>query len=138
MLTDRWIASLLTHNTLARLASLASRLLMALIFLLAGWGKITGYAGTAQYMQAMGVPPGLLPLTIAVELGGGLLLLLGLWTRSVAAVLAGFSVITALIFHSHLSDQTTFIMFMKNLAMAGGLLQFVIHGGGAAALDARR
>ncbi len=138
MLTDRWITSLLTHNTLARLASLASRLLMALIFLLAGWGKITGYAGTAQYMQAMGVPPGLLPLTIAVELGGGLLLLLGLWTRSVAAVLAGFSVITALIFHSHLSDQTTFIMFMKNLAMAGGLLQFVIHGGGAAALDARR
>ncbi len=67
MLTDRWIESLLTQKPLAQLAAFASRLLMALIFLLAGWGKVTGYAGTAHYMQAMGVPPSLLPLTIAVE-----------------------------------------------------------------------
>ncbi len=137
MITDRWIFTLLQNPALAGLASLASRAGMALIFLMAGWGKLTGYAQTAHYMQAMGVSPSLLPLTLVIELGGGLALLLGLWTRSIAALLAGFCLITALIFHHQLSDPTTFIMFMKNLAMAGGLLQLVIHGAGALALDRR-
>ncbi|NNM51803.1 MAG: DoxX family protein [Pseudomonadales bacterium] len=132
---DSLIEKLLQQPALATLTSLASRLLMATIFILAGFSKITGYAGTVGYMQAMGVPGALAPLAILVELGGGLALLFGLWTRSVAAVLAGFCVITAFIFHHNLADQTTMIMFMKNLAMTGGLLQLVIYGGGVASLS---
>ncbi len=134
---DSLIQKLLEQSILSNLTSLASRLLIAAIFILAGFGKITGYAGTVSYMQAMGVPGALAPLAILVELGGGLALLLGLWTRSVAAILAGFCVITAFIFHHNLADQTTMIMFMKNLAMTGGLLQLVMYGGGAASLDQR-
>lgn len=134
---DSLIRKLLEQSVLLNLTSLASRLLMSAIFILAGFSKITGYAGTVGYMQAMGVPGALAPLAILVELGGGLALLFGLWSRSIAAILAGFCVITAFIFHHNLADQTTMIMFMKNMAMAGGLLQLVMYGGGAASLDRR-
>lgn len=116
------------------LLAVSSRLLMALIFIVAGYGKISDYAGTQGYMASMGVPGGMLPLVIAVELGGGLALLAGFQTRLVAGLLAGFSVITGFIFHGG-ADQMSQIMLMKNLAMAGGLLAFVRTGAGRPALD---
>lgn len=119
--------------------NLVGRLLMAQIFLIAGFGKITGYAGTQGYMEAMGVPGALLPLVIALEVGGGLALVLGLQTRLAALALAGFSIVSALLFHNNLADQTQMIMFMKNFAMAGGLLILAGHPvANTLSLDARR
>lgn len=118
-------------------AELTGRVLMAAIFVLAGAGKITAYAGTQQYMAAMGVPGALLPLVIALELGGGLLLVAGFQTRLIALALAGFSIASAALFHSNLGDQTQFIMFFKNVAMAGGFLIIAANGPGAYSLDRR-
>lgn len=114
---------------------LAARVLMAAIFLTAGLSKLgAGYAGTQGYMQAMGVPGGLLPLVIALEIGGGLALVLGLQARLAALALAVFSVASGLLFHGG-ADPTQQILFMKNLAMAGGLLAFVVFGAGRLSLD---
>ena len=125
-------------STLVNAADLGGRVLIAVIFLVAGYGKVVGYAGTLGYMHAYGVPAALAPLAILVELGGGALVVAGLWTRYTALALAGFSVVTALIFHSHLADMGQQINFMKNLAIAGGLLFLAVHGAGAWSLDARR
>jgi len=120
-----------------KLMNIASRILMAQIFLLSGFGKIMGYAGTQGYMAKMGVPGELLPLVILVEIGGGLGLLLGFQTRIVALGLAGFSIISALIFHNNFADQMQMINFLKNLAMAGGLLMFTQYGAGSLSIDNR-
>lgn len=119
--------------------SIVARILLAHIFILAGLNKIgAGYAGTQGYMEAMGVPGMLLPLVILVEIGAGLAVLVGWQTRWAALSLAGFSVIAALIFHNNLADQMQMIMFMKNLAIAGGLLLLAEHGAGAFSLDNRK
>jgi len=118
-------------NTDAVLALIA-RVLMAYIFLVAGWGKITAYSATVGYMESMGVPGALLPLTILVEFGGGLALLFGLQARFAAFGLGLFSVITAFIFHDGTQDS---INFMKNFAMAGGLFFLMLHGAGKMSLD---
>lgn len=120
------------------LADLVGRLLLALLFLLSGLGKITGYDATAGYMQAMGVPALLLPLVIALEVLGGLALILGWQTRLVAVLLAGFSLVSAALFHHDLADQIQRVMFLKNLAIAGGLLIVAVHGAGAWSIDACR
>jgi putative oxidoreductase len=86
----------------------------------------------------MGVPAGLLPLVIALEVGGAVAIILGWRTRIVAFLLAGFSIVSALIFHRALGDQMQFILFMKNLAMAGGFLFLVARGAGEWSLDGRR
>ena len=116
----------------------AGRVLIAAIFLISGLGKIAGYAGTQGYMAAMGVPGALLPLVIALEVGGALAIILGYRTRLVAFLLAGFCVVSALIFHRAVGDQVQFIMFMKNFAIAGGFLLLVARGPGEWSLDARR
>jgi len=85
----------------------------------------------------MGVPSWLLPIVIATEIGGGLAILLGFKTRVVAFLMAGFTLLTAIIFHSNLADQTQSIMFMKNLSIAGGLLLLTVNGAGRYALDNR-
>lgn len=120
-----------------KLLNLAARALMAQIFIISGVGKITGYAGTQAYMAKIGVPGALLPVVILTELGGGLALLFGFQTKWVALALAGFTVLSALIFHLNFSDQMQMINFMKNLAIAGGLLLFVRHGAGAPSIDQR-
>lgn len=106
---------------------LTGRVLISAIFIMAGINKISGYAGTQGYMESMGVPGALLPLVILLEIGGGLAVLLGWQTRIAAFLLAGFTVLSALIFHANLGDQMQFILFMKNLAMAGGLM-FLVAG----------
>lgn len=118
-------------NTDAVLALIA-RVLMAYIFLVAGWGKISAYSATVGYMESMGVPGALLPLTILVEFGGGLALLFGFQARFAAFGLGLFSMITAFIFHDGAQDS---INFMKNFAMAGGLFFLMLHGAGKMSLD---
>ncbi len=115
------------------------RILMATIFILSGLGKLGAPAATQGYITAMGLPAPLLAYVgaIAVELGGGLLLLVGYRTKLVAAGLAAFCVVTAFVFHHALADQNQMIHFLKNFAMAGGLLQFVAYGAGRLALDSR-
>jgi len=115
----------------------AGRVLIALIFVTAGYSKIGGYEATQGYMSAMGVPGGLLPLVIALELGGGILLILGLFTRYLALALAGFCVLSAVLFHGNIADSTQQIMFLKNLAIAGGFLFLAANGAGKFSLDHR-
>ena len=118
-------------------ALLAGRVLLALMFVMAGWGKIGGYAGTQGYMEAMGVPGFMLPLVILLELGGGLAIVLGLFTRSISVLLAGFTLMAAFIFHYQPAEQMQMLMFMKNLSVAGGCLALAAAGPGAFSLDAR-
>ncbi|MFC4273178.1 DoxX family membrane protein [Sneathiella chungangensis] len=119
------------------LFDLAGRIFIAILFVPAGISKITGYSGTAGYMESVGVPGILLPLVILVELGGGLAILAGWQTRIVAFLLAGFCLVSALIFHYQPAEQMQMILFMKNIAIAGGLLFLVANGAGAYSLDAR-
>ena len=119
------------------MALLVGRVLLALMFVMAGWSKIGGYAGTQGYMEAMGVPGFMLPLVILLELGGGLAIVLGLFTRSLSVLLAGFTLMAAFIFHYQPAEQMQMLMFMKNLSVAGGFLALAAAGPGAFSLDAR-
>lgn len=127
-----------TRNAaLANTAEVSGRFLLALLFLLSGLGKLGAYTATAAYMSAAGVPGALLPAVIAIEIFGSLAIVLGWKTRVAALLLAGFSVLTALIFHNNLADQTQMIMFFKNLSIAGGLLLLAANGAGPLSLDRR-
>lgn len=117
--------------------SLLGRLGLSLIFIISGWGKIGGYAATQGYMDAMGVPGALLPLVIALELGGGLAILAGVATRWFAIGLAVFSVASAFLFHADFADQMQAISFWKNIAIAGGFLMLAAHGPGPLSLESR-
>lgn len=114
---------------------LAARVLMTILFITAGWGKITAYAGTEQYMQAMGVPGFMLPLVILLELGGGLAILFGFLARFTALFTAGFTLLTAFLFHSNFAEGVNQLMFMKNLSIAGGFLVLGLVGPGAWSID---
>lgn len=112
-----------------------SRLGMAAIFILSGIGKMGAFAQTQGYMEAYGLPGALLAPTIAFEIGAGLALLVGLCTRYVALLLAGFCLATAIIFHRDFADQIQQIMFLKNIAMAGGLLHLAKTGASNWSID---
>lgn len=118
--------------------SLLARIGLSLLFITAGWSKIGGYAGTQQYMEAMGLPGALLPLTILLELGGGLAIISGLFTRWVALALALFSIVTAFIFHNDFGDAMQAVNFWKNFAIAGGFLLLAAHGAGRYSIDGLR
>lgn len=118
--------------------SLLGRAGLSLIFLISGWDKIVGYAGTQQYMESVGVPGALLSLVIALELGGGLAILTGAFTRWAAIALALFSIASAALFHADFADPMQAINFWKNLAMAGGFLVLAANGPGRLSLDAWR
>lgn len=113
------------------------RVFISAIFLTSGFSKITGYEGTQAYMDAMGVTGTLLPLVIAVEIVAALAIIVGWRTRVFAFLLAGFSLVTAAVFHADLGDQIQSIMFMKNVAIAGGFLFLVANGPGAFSIDTR-
>ena len=129
----------ITLNRNPALVPFVGRILVAAIFILSGLGKIGAPAATQGYIAAMGLPAPVLAYigAIVVELGGGLLLLAGYRTRLVAAALAVFSIVTAFVFHHALADQNQMIHFLKNFAMAGGLLQFVAYGAGRISVDGR-
>jgi putative oxidoreductase len=124
----------------SRYAPSVGRVLIAVIFLISGFGKIADPAGTQAYIAAAGLPLPLVAYVIAVivEAGGGLLLLLGFQTRIAALALAVFSIAAAFGFHHDFADQNQMVHFLKNLAIAGGLLQVVAFGAGAFSLDAYR
>jgi putative oxidoreductase len=117
-------------------AALVGRLLLAAIFLHEAWSKVAGYAVALAYMQVYGLPGQLLPLAIATELGCGLLIVLGFYTRAAALILAGFCVATAVLFHINLSDRNQLLHFEKDLAIAGAFLILFARGSGAWSLDA--
>lgn len=127
----------MNSSTTTAATQLSGRVLMSIIFITAGVSKIGAYAGTQGYMESVGVPGGMLPLVVALEVGAGLAVLLGWQTRISAFLLAGFSVLSALIFHADFGDHMQSILFMKNLAMAGGLLMLMANGAGSWSIDAR-
>ncbi len=124
-------------NQLQAFSALLGRLFLAMIFIQSGLSKMSDYAATQSYMDAMGVSAALLPLVIALEVVGGIAIVIGFKARLVALAMAGFSLLSALLFHTNFSDQTQTIMLMKNIAIAGGFLMIVAHGAGAYALDNR-
>ena len=121
------------------ISSLVGRVLLSGLFLFSGVGKLAAPAATKSYIVAAGLPlPDLAYLgALLVEIGFALALLVGLRARLVALAMALFSVATALVFHSQLADQNQLIHFLKNFAIAGGLLQVAAFGAGALSLDAR-
>lgn len=127
------------HTAHHRIA-LIGRILLSIIFIGSGIGKIAAPQATIASITAAGLPFPTLALiaAIAVELGGGLLLLVGFRTRLVAALLTGFTLLTAAVFHHDFSDQNQMIHFLKNLAIAGGLLQVVANGAAGLSVEAMR
>ena len=124
-------------KTLSHGSDLLGRLFLVLLFVISGFGKIGGYAGTAAYMAANGVPGMLLPLVIALEIGGGILVLLGWHTRIMSLLLAGFTILALLLFHMPVTAENQ-IVFLAELGVAGGFLVLAAHGAGAWSLDAWR
>lgn len=118
--------------------ALSGRVLIALMFVLSGLEKLGNYEGMQGYMASVGVPGSLLWLAIVLEVAGGMMIVAGLYTRIVAVLLGGFCVLTAILFHGNLADQMTFIMFMKNISIAGGFLVLAAHGAGVLSLDQLR
>ena len=123
-----------------RFAPLLGRILIAVLFVPAGFGKLTGFQGAVGYAESAGMPVPALAIAaaIAIELGGGILFLVGFKTRWVAAALALFSIVSAIFFHNNFADQMQQINFFKNLAIAGGLLSFVYSGAGPFSIDNRK
>ncbi len=122
-------------STLAKVSELAGRILLATLFLVSGLGKVGSYAATATYMSSLGVPGGLLPLVIATEVIGGLAIMMGWKTRITAFLLAGFTLLTAFVFHNNFADQVQSIMFLKNVSIAGAFLLLVGRGAGSLSID---
>jgi len=125
------------NTTLRSSAELVGRILLGSLFLLSGLSKLGAYGATAAYMSSAGVPSALLPAVIAVELLGSLAVIVGWKTRVAAALLAGFSLLAAFLFHNNFADQTQMIMFLKNVSITGGFLLLVANGAGRISLDRR-
>ncbi|MCP4790032.1 MAG: DoxX family protein [Gammaproteobacteria bacterium] len=126
-------------NSIQQLSTPVGRLLLSFIFIMSGLAKIGGgYAATQGYMESVGISGSLLPLVILVEIAAGSAVLVGWKTRWAALALAGFSIVSGILFHSNFNDQTQMIMFMKNISMAGGLLILVSLGAGSYSFDNRQ
>jgi putative oxidoreductase len=129
------------QDTVANATLLAGRIALGLLFVVSGFGKITGFEGTAGFMASKGMPMAELLLVgaIAVELVGGLMLVAGLKARWAAAAIAAFLVPTTLIFHSPVGPeaQAQMTQFLKNLSILGGMLYVAVLGPGAWSVDRR-
>jgi putative oxidoreductase len=133
------MATTTTPNSAQDLQTLIGRILIATLFIPAGFTKLMGFSGTVGYITSAGLP---LPeiaavIAIVVELGLGIALLIGFKTRWVALIMAIFTVATALFFHKFWADATQNIQFFKNMAIAGGLLSFAAFGAGRLSIDKR-
>ena len=122
-------------DKLQQLSTPIGRLFLSMIFIFSGFTKITGYAATQGYMEAMGVPGMLLPFVIALELFGGIAILIGFQARLIALLFVGFNIVSALLFHQFWIDESQMNPFMKNIAIAGGFLMIFAHGAGAYSID---
>jgi putative oxidoreductase len=114
----------------SNLSLLTGRAMLSAMFIMAGFSKLGGYAGTAAYMESFGLPGMLLPAVIALEIGGGLAILVGLQTRLAALALGAFTLIAAIVFHSDFSQPMQSILFSKNIAVVGGFLLLSVQGPG--------
>lgn len=126
--------------SITRYLPFVGRLMIGLPFAMSGLSKLGAYSATTAMISAVGlpVPPLAYAVAVIVELGGGLLLIAGYQARSVATALALFSIAAAVSFHSNFADQNQMIHFLKNVMMAGGLLQIAAFGAGALGIDNRR
>lgn len=124
------------NGTFAAATDVMARVSLVALFFLAGTTKLQNYAGTADWMEAMGVPGALLPLVILAEIAGAIAIITGYQTRLAALGLAVFSIASAAIFHNNLADQTEFLMFFKNMSMAGGFLILTLSGARSWSIDA--
>jgi putative oxidoreductase len=118
-------------------AMFLGRVLLASLFLISGAAKILNFEGTQIYMDIMGMPGSILPLVLLLEIGGGLCLIIGVFLRTAAVFLALFCLLTALVFHSDFSQQLEVSNFLKNVAIAGGLIVLACVGPGKAAISGR-
>ncbi len=125
-------------NKFETYAAPAGRLLLSMMFIMSGLTKISQFEGTQGYMEAMGVPGVILPLVILTEVFGGLAILLGWKARYAGVVVAGFSTLSAVLFHADFSSQANMTNFMKNMTIAGGFLLILANGAGAYSLDNRK
>jgi putative oxidoreductase len=116
------------------------RLMIGLPFAMSGLSKLAAYGATTAMISAVGLPfpPLAFAIAVAVELGGGALLIVGYRARFVALAMAAFSLVAAASFHNDFADQNHMIHFLKNVMMAGGLLQIAAFGAGALSVDNRR
>ncbi len=122
-------------DQLAKFSPLIGRIIIGGFFLMAGLGKIGDVAGTAGYMQSVGLPGVLAWPAIIFEIALGIAMIVGFQVRLAALAGAAFCVVTAVLFHNNFADQMQMIMFLKNFAIAGGFLMYFAHGAGAVALD---
>lgn len=132
-------------NALQNPLALIGRILLAIVFVPAGFGKIAGFAGTVAYATSAGLPLPTVGVAIAlvIELVGGLALLVGFGTRIAAIALAVFTLVASFYFHAYWAlpaeqQMMQQLMFFKNVAITGGLLAFAAFGAGAFSVDARR
>ena len=133
---------MLKINSITSIINTASapigRLLISLMFLMSGLNKIGNYSNTSGWMESMGVSSSFLPLVITLEILAAVAIIIGWKTKIAAFLLAGFCIISGIIFHSDFSNQLEIIMFMKNIAIAGGFLFLVVNGPGKFSIDNRR
>jgi putative oxidoreductase len=120
------------------LMALIGRIFIAGIFFMAGLNKISSYENTVGFMNSAGVPGELLPIVIALEILGGVAVIVGWKIRIFAFLLAGFCLLSAILFHADFSNQIQMGLFMKNIAIVGGFLVLIANGGGSYSLDKRR
>jgi putative oxidoreductase len=122
------------------IVALIGRIGLSLLFILGGWGKLLAPAATQAMLASHNLPMVEVGwfIAVVVELGGGLAILFGLFTRPVGLVLAVWCVLTALVAHTNFADRNQEIHFLKNMTMAGGLLFVMLQGAGAWSLDAWR
>ncbi|MBI4082527.1 MAG: DoxX family protein [Candidatus Lambdaproteobacteria bacterium] len=130
------------QDAIDRYAPPVGRILLSIIMLVGGFGKITGWAATAGYMQSKGIPivPLFLVLALVIELVGGVALVLGFWARWAAAILFLYLIPVSLVMHNFwalegMDQQINMVMFLKNLAIMGGLAYVAAHGAGAWSLE---
>ena len=114
---------------------LVSRCLVAALFLWSGIGQVAGYDETAIFMTRHGLMGNLLPVAVFIELAGAILLIVGYRMRLTCLALAGFCVVTALLFHANFADKAQLFHFLKNAAIAGGLLALYVSGPGRMSFD---
>ncbi|HEU0276674.1 MAG TPA: DoxX family protein [Rhodanobacteraceae bacterium] len=117
---------------------LLARLALTLVFIVTGVGKLTAYAAASKLLVAHGLPAGLLPLMIVIELGGGVAILAGLYTRAAAWLLFVYTLAVGMAFHTDLANPQQLLDFMRSLAIAGGFLALAVQGAGRLSLDAWR
>ncbi len=114
---------------------LVARCLVAGLFMWSGIGQAVGFDETSIFFARSGAVGSLLPIAIAIEVGGALLLIVGFKARAICLALAGFSVATALLFHADFADRAQMFQFLKNAAIAGGLLALYVAGPGRLSFD---